>query len=328
MHDVQQAVEVTTASLPKLWASLSLPLDDAAKTFKDIARQIKDGSLSLGSKDISVPLLKLLREKANVQAKMNGLSSLAVLLETMGSTIEPFIMATAENGDTILEAVMDCLAEKDSGIKKKASEVWPIILNITSPLAYRHVLVHGGIFASLENSKKWQSKIAAMAFLEGMIEKHPESICPLMPEIVPTLSTVMWSTKPEVKEAAERALAFACRTIGNQDIEKVLPRIIDCIARPDQVTEVVYALAATTFVKQVEAPTLAITVPLLNRGLNEPITAVKRQCAVIVDNMCKLVENPKDVEQVSTQGTRNYSLNMIIPSLVSARSYAQIGKNN
>ena len=54
-------------------------------------------------------------------------------------------------------------------------------------------------------------------------------------------------------------------------------------------------LGATTFVTDVHEPTLAIMVPLLERGLPDRETAIKRKSAVIVDNMCKLVDDPQIV---------------------------------
>ncbi|KAF9214313.1 translational elongation factor EF-1 alpha, partial [Podila verticillata] len=56
-------------------------------------------------------------------------------------------------------------------------------------------------------------------------------------------------------------------------------------------------LAATTFVTTVEEPTLAIMCPLLVRGLAERTPSIQRQTAVIIDNMCKLVENPAHAVQ-------------------------------
>lgn len=50
-------------------------------------------------------------------------------------------------------------------------------------------------------------------------------------------------------------------------------------------------LAATTFVSEVDSPTLALMAPLLARGLNERLTATRRKVAVIIDNMTKLVDN-------------------------------------
>ena len=52
----------------------------------------------------------------------------------------------------------------------------------------------------------------------------------------------------------------------------------------------------TTFVSQVDRPTLAIIVPVLGRGLRDRDVQTKRKCCVVVDNMCKLVCDAKDVE--------------------------------
>jgi elongation factor 3 len=49
-------------------------------------------------------------------------------------------------------------------------------------------------------------------------------------------------------------------------------------------------------VKTVEAPALAIMEPLLQRALKEGKTAVKRQAAVIIDNMCKLMDDPAEAQ--------------------------------
>jgi elongation factor 3 len=82
-----------------------------------------------------------------------------------------------------------------------------------------------------------------------------------------------------------------CGLIVNKDIERFIPELIKRIANPENVPETVHLLGATTFVTDVHGPTLAIMVPLLDRGLAERETAIKRKSAVIVDNMCKLVED-------------------------------------
>ena len=83
--------------------------------------------------------------------------------------------------------------------------------------------------------------------------------------------------------------------VGNIDIDPFIPTLIECIHKVDEVPECVHKLAATTFVQQVEAPTLSIMGPLLQRGLFfQQVTAIKRKSAVIIDNMCKLVEDPMD----------------------------------
>ena len=87
----------------------------------------------------------------------------------------------------------------------------------------------------------------------------------------------------------------ATETVDNKDIERFIPKLIECIADPTEVPETVHLLGATTFVAEVTPATLSIMVPLLNRGLAERETSIKRKAAVIIDNMCKLVEDPQVV---------------------------------
>ena len=67
--------------------------------------------------------------------------------------------------------------------------------------------------------------------------------------------------------------------------------MIKYIAKPENAPETVHLLGAIAFITNVHEPTLSIMVPLLDRGLAERETAVKRKSAVIVENMCKLVED-------------------------------------
>merc|ERR550514_2102409 len=66
------------------------------------------------------------------------------------------------------------------------------------------------------------------------------------------------------------------------------------IQNPENVPECVEGLAGCVFVQEVEAAALAITTPILLRGLNGK-TDVKRKCCIIIENMCKLVNDPKEV---------------------------------
>merc|ERR1712176_651208 len=82
--------------------------------------------------------------------------------------------------------------------------------------------------------------------------------------------------------------------IGNKDIEHMTDKILQAITKPKDVPEIMHEMAGVTFVQSVESPALAMVVPLLLRGLREKQTATKRQAAVIIDNMSKLVDNPID----------------------------------
>jgi len=70
--------------------------------------------------------------------------------------------------------------------------------------------------------------------------------------------------------------------------------ILIAITKPKEVPEIMHKMAGVTFVQSVESAALAMVVPLLLRGLREKTTATKRQSAVIINNMSKLVDNPLD----------------------------------
>jgi elongation factor 3 len=113
---------------------------------------------------------------------------------------------------------------------------------------------------------------------------------------VPVLSGLMWDTKAQVKTAATSAIGevFACDT--NTDLKEFVPEVISCIEKPELVPETVHKLAGVVFVQEVFGSSLALMAPLLKRGLDEPATATKRNCARIIENMAKLVDDPYEVE--------------------------------
>jgi hypothetical protein len=57
-----------------------------------------------------------------------------------------------------------------------------------------------------------------------------------------------------------------CGVMGNRDLEPFIPALVSCIVRPAEVPDIVGKLSATTFVQTIEAPALAVMVPLLVRA--------------------------------------------------------------
>ena len=104
----------------------------------------------------------------------------------------------------------------------------------------------------------------------------------------------MWDTKKQIKNASTNAMKAALNVIGNKDIEHMTGEILTAITKPKEVPEIMHKMAGVTFVQSVESPALAMVVPLLLRGLREKAIATKRQSAVIINNMSKLVDNPID----------------------------------
>jgi elongation factor 3 len=86
------------------------------------------------------------------------------------------------------------------------------------------------------------------------------------------------------------------RCCGNTDLDAFITTVVAALQKPATMPETVEALAGCVFVQEVEAPALAVLLPVLVRGLNHERTDVKRKCCVVIENMCKLVEHPKEVQ--------------------------------
>ena len=137
-------------------------------------------------------------------------------------------------------------------------------------------------------------KEAVLKMFSSLAEKAPKAVGRCLIELVPAINDLMWDIKKEVKSAAKDAMEKCIACTGNKDVEPFLSVVLECIEK-NTVADSVEKLAGCVFVQNVETPALAIMQPVLVRGLNLPKEDVKRKCCVIIDNMCKLVEDPKEV---------------------------------
>lgn len=150
------------------------------------------------------------------------------------------------------------------------------------------------LFAASEVEVNWQTRALSLQMIASFGDHAPEQLGYALPKVVPEVTKSMSDTKPQVKESAHKAMVASCEVIGNRDIEHMTEHIVRSITHPDEVPELMHELAGVTFVQSVQSPALAMVVPLLLRGLRSRVTATRRQSAVIIDNMSKLVDDPVD----------------------------------
>ncbi|KAL5596391.1 hypothetical protein BROUX41_006688 [Berkeleyomyces rouxiae] len=277
-------------------------LDELMKklTLSKEASDVKEASSSLASflnghiEDQDVPtktideLTKQLASKKDAAAREKALVAIQAIAShsEVSAHVDPFLVS-------LLPAVLTAVGDKTAPVKEAATAAAAAISEAINPNAVKVVLPILG--NSLVNAQKWQEKMVALDFLDTLVRTAPTQMSVRVPDLIPVVSESMWDTKKEVKDRAYQTMETLCALIVNRDIEKFIPELIKCIAKPENVPETVHLLGATTFVTEVQEPTLALMVPLLDRGLVERETAIKRKSAVIIDNMCKLVDDPNIV---------------------------------
>ncbi|KAI8717517.1 hypothetical protein NCS52_00827900 [Fusarium sp. LHS14.1] len=283
----QQSIKV----LDELFQKLTVSKDSA---------DIKESSNELASfingriGDQAVPdkviegLKKQLASKKDAVAREKACVAIEAIAShsEISAAVEPYLVVLLPNA---LAAVGD----KITAVKNAAQAAVLAIAGAINANAVKAALP--AVMESIRNAQKWPEKMAALDFIDALVKSSPAQLAYRVPELIPVISESMWDTKKEVKERAYKAMEQLCQLIVNKDIERFIPELIKCIAKPENVPETVHLLGATTFVTEVQEPTLALMVPLLDRGLAERDTGIKRKSAVIVDNMCKLVDDPNIV---------------------------------
>jgi elongation factor 3 len=184
---------------------------------------------------------------------------------------------------------------------------------------------------ALQSKSKPEIKSVACGVLTDFARKYPGSLSLEIEWCVGLLSTLMNDVKKEVKEKATAAMTAVSQCSGNKDLEKFTDTIVKALKDAKNVSDCVEELAGCIFVQNVESPALSVMLPVLVRGLNERSDSTKRRCCVIVDNMCKLIDDPRegsplmgDVRSLVYKATESIA----DPDAreMSEKAYASIGK--
>merc|ERR1719426_240899 len=236
-------------------------------------------------------LLEQLREeisgtsKGRAENRIAALAAVETLAGQLGEAGEPY-------GVALLPALLKCAADKDKKVSDAAGAAARAVAS--------SICVHGTklcmpmLLAGCDSANRWQTIALSLELITGFAQEAPTQVAQCMSDIVPTLIGLLQDSKKQVKDNANLALQTASTTAANADIEKLLPRLVSAMENVSERMETIYDLASTTFVQTVETAALAMVAPLLLYGIRERNTKLRRQCAVIINNMSKLVEDPAE----------------------------------
>ena len=147
-----------------------------------------------------------------------------------------------------------------------------------------------------ENSR--HADIQDIFFLETtiyLIDNYPEIIKYQLLTLIEEVSHRLQSLKKNVKSMAQICAEKLLLCCGNKDLVPFFPEVIKAIKDAQYSNEAIEKLAGCIFVQNVEYPALCVMLPILRRGLKSTVTEVRRKSCVIIDNMAKLIEHPKEI---------------------------------
>ena len=261
---------------------------DAARTAaSQIAEQVKSSPAGMNPADVAA-LSDALKEGSKGTAAAREGACIAI------DTIASVAKTTAEH--QLMPFVADlvrCCADKHSKEVQSAAAAATLTLAKTSS-AYGLDVVLPSLLTAMDPKEKWQTMVGALNMVSKFAECSPLSTSFALNDIIPIVTQMVNDSKQEVSVAARECLSKICQSIDNRDVEPFIPALVSATIDHEEVIECVQKLASTTFVQTVTAAPLALIAPLLLLGFRVRSTATKRMCAVIINNMSKLVEDPED----------------------------------
>jgi len=198
--------------------------------------------------------------------------------------------------------LMEACADKQKPVAQTAASLVKMMYAEAGPWSGGYVLPLLKDF--LESKTKPEPKAVACSIVEDFAKKHPESMALEIEWLAHLLSFLMNDIKKEVKQKATDAMSAVTQCSGNQDLEKFSSTIVKAQEAAKNVPDCVEELAGCIFVQNVESPALAVLTPVLVRGLKERNEGTQRRCCVIVDNMCKLIDDYREGEPLLAEVRR------------------------
>ncbi|KAH0255256.1 ARM repeat-containing protein, partial [Aureobasidium melanogenum] len=225
-------------------------------------------------------LVSATEEKKDPYKRQGAFLAYELLSLILGRVFEPYVIqivpqllsgfgdATIDVREACLDAAKTCFASLSSyGVK----QVLPTLLE--------------GL-----DEQQWRSKKGACDSLGAMAYLDPEQLAVSLPEIIPPLTEVLNDSHKEVRASANRSLQRFGDVISNPEIKSQVDIILKALSDPTKYTDdALDALIKVNFIHYLDAPSLALVVRVLERGLGDR-SATKRKASQIIGSLAHLTE--------------------------------------
>ncbi|CAD6505328.1 BgTH12-00819 [Blumeria graminis f. sp. triticale] len=140
------------------------------------------------------------------------------------------------------------------------------------------------------DDSQWRIKKGACDLLGAMAFLDPQQLAKSLPEIIPSLTGVLNDSHKEVRTAANRSLKRFGEVINNPEIKSLVEILLKALSDPTKYTDnALDSLIKVSFVHYLDAPSLALVVRILERGLGDR-SATKRKSAQVIGSLAHLTE--------------------------------------
>lgn len=229
-------------------------------------------------------LKSALENKKDQNQRQGALMAYELMSSILGRIFEPYIVQ-------IVPQLLNGFGDSAADVREACLDTAKTCFSGLSSYGVKTVLPT--LLEGLEESQ-WRSKKGACDLLGAMAYLDPQQLASNLPDIIPPLTGVLSDTHKEVRASANRSLQRFGEVISNPEVKALVGILLKALSDPTKYTDdALDSLIKISFVHYIDAPSLALIVRILERGLGDR-SATKRKAAQIIGSLAHLTDR-KDI---------------------------------
>ncbi|KAL4068779.1 armadillo-type protein, partial [Scleroderma yunnanense] len=240
--------------------------------------------------DVISRLKMATEEKKRFELRQGAMFAFETLSSTLGRLFEPYITL-------ILPLLLTTFGDGTADVREAAQEAARVIMGNMS--GYGVKLILPSLLSGLDE-KQWRSKKGSIELLGMMAYCSPRQLSLSLPIVIPRLTSALTDTHAQVKATANKSLKQFGEVISNPEIQALVPTLLKALVDPAKTTNALSSLLKTSFIHYIDHSSLALVIPIIERGLRERGAEGKKKAAQIVGNLASLTDSKDFVPYLSS----------------------------
>ncbi len=238
------------------------------------------GVAALRQNRMMTALRSATEDKKSPDKRQGAMMAYELFSSLLGRHFEPYVVE-------VLSQLLICFGDPVASVREACLDTAKTCFASLSSFGVSQVLPQ--LLEGLDETQ-WRSKKGACDLLGAMAYLDPQQLATSLPEIIPPLTAVLTDSHKEVRAAANSSLKRFGEVITNPEVKSLVDILLKALSDPTKYTEeALDGLIRVNFIHYLDAPSLALVVKILERGLNDR-SATKRKAAQIIGSLAHLTE--------------------------------------